>query len=61
MKRRERDIMAYPPLENHYYIHIGDKYVDFDTLTEEQQKKISQALNEQAARTIVLPLEEETV
>ncbi len=53
--------MAYPPLENHYYIHIGDEYVDFDTLTKEQQKKISQALNEQAARTIVLPLEEETV
>ena len=53
--------MAYPPLENHYYIHIGDEYVDFDTLTEEQQKKVSQALNEQAARAIVLPLEEETV
>ncbi len=47
-------------MEMHFYIRRGDELLDYDKLTPEQQKQISQELNEQAARTIVLRIDDET-
>ena len=47
------------PLTAHSYIHIREtgEVLDFEKLTPEERKDISQRLNEQAARTIVLTCE----
>lgn len=52
--------MKQKPLTTHSYIRCGDELIDFDELSPEEKKKVSQALNEQAARTIVLTTEEAT-
>lgn len=48
------------PMKRHSYIRINDKLFDFDDFTPEQRKELSQKLNEQAARRIVLNAEDIT-
>ena len=50
--------MKQRPITTHSYIRdlSTNEVIDFEKLTEEQKKEMSQRLNEQAARSIVIDL-----